>query len=114
MMPQRSDNIERALRFIEENLDKPITLEKVSRASGMSKSHFARTFKKTEGNTFKKCLNQKRINRAKILLKTQTMNITEVCFAVGFNDLSYFDRVFRRLKGMSPSAYQKKFLMGRQ
>ena len=103
-------SIERALRFIEENLEKPITLEEVARESGMSKSHFARTFKFIAGVSFKKYFNQKRIEKAKIFLRSQEMNITEVCFSVGFNDLSYFDRVFRRLEGMPPSEYKKIFV----
>jgi len=104
-------SIERALQFIENNLEKTITLEEVARESGMSRSHFTRIFKKITGKSFKKYLNQKRIKRAKYLLKGQEMNITEVCFTVGFNDLSYFDRVFRRLEGMPPSAYKKNFLI---
>ncbi len=105
-------NIEKALRLIEQNLDKSLTLAEVSRESGMSKYHFSRTFKAVTGNTFKTYHNQRRIEAAKTLLRNQETRVTDACYEVGFKDISYFNRVFRRVEGMSPSAYQKKFQRG--
>jgi AraC-like DNA-binding protein len=102
--------IAKALRFIEENLDQDISLNQISEESGMSRYHFARTFKSVTGSSFKTYHNRKRIEIAKKLLETRSMRITDVCFEVGFNDLSYFNRVFRRFVGMSPLTYQKQFL----
>ena len=102
-------NIIRALHFINKNFHKPLSLEEVSRESGMSMYHFARTFKVVTGITFKTYHNKKRIKAAKDLLKDQEMRVTDVCYSLGFNDLSYFDRVFQKFEGISPSAYQKKF-----
>ncbi len=101
-------NIERAKRFIEKNLEKPLSLEEVSRESGMSRYHFARMFKAYTGMTFKTYHNEMRIEAAKALLQNGENRISEVCYAVGYNDLSYFNRVFRRYVGMSPSSYQKQ------
>ena len=100
-------NIERAMRFIEENLDKPLTLAEVSKESGMSKYHFARVFKAVTGKTFKTYHNKSRIEAAKNLLRNKGTRVTEVCYEVGYNDLSYFDRSFRHFEGMNPSSYQK-------
>jgi len=66
------------------------------------------------GKSFKKYLNERRIKMAEALLRDEEMNVTEVCFAVGFNDLSYFDRVFRQAKGMTPSSYRKHLLLKKQ
>ena len=107
---QKSINIERALHFIEKKLEEPLTLEEVARESGVSKYYFSRIFKASTGRSFKEYLTQKRIDRAKSLLTNEDLNITEVCFLVGFNDLAYFDRVFRRKEGMTPSSYRKQFL----
>lgn len=103
----QSRNIEKAERYIIKNLDKPLSLGEVSREIGMSKYHFARTFKAVTGKTFKTYHNQLRIERAKGLLQNNDLRITEVCYEVGFNDISYFDRMFHRLERISPSAYKK-------
>ena len=102
-------NIDKALKFIDENLDRPLTLSEVSNVCGMSKYHFSRVFKTVTGQTFKEHHNQRRIEEAKKLLRKDTMRITEICYEIGFNDLSYFDRLFHRATGMSPSCYRDRF-----
>jgi len=101
-------NIKRALQFIDKNFHRPLSLEEVSRESGMSKYHFARTFKAVTGITFKTYHNKKRIEAAKDLLKDNEMQITNVCYSLGFNDTSYFNRVFRKYEGVTPSLYKKR------
>jgi AraC-like DNA-binding protein len=100
-------NIKKALQFIDKNFHHPLSLEQVARESGMSKYHFARTFKAVTGMTFKTYHNKKRIEVAKELLKDNEMRITDVCYSLGFNDASYFNRVFRKYGGSSPSSYKK-------
>ncbi len=100
-------NIIRALHFINKNFHRPLSLEEVSRESGMSMYHFARTFKAVTGITFKTYHNKKRIEAAKDLLKDHEMHITDVCYSLGFNDASYFNRVFRKYEGTTPSSYKK-------
>ena len=107
-----SRNIGTAIHFIHENLEKPLTLKQVSRESGMSKYHFARIFKSVTGESFKTYHNHKRIEKAKDLLMRPANNITDVCYATGFNDLSYFNRVFRKFEGMNPSLYKRKINKG--
>lgn len=102
-------SIEKAKQFIEQNLGQPLNLEDVSRQGGLSKYHFARKFKSATGLTFKNYLNGMRIERAKHLLEHRGMNVTDVFLAVGFNDHSYFNKVFRRFEGKCPSHYQRQF-----
>ena len=108
LVKQKSTHIEKALRFIEKNMEKSLTLTEIAKESGMSKYYFSRTFKVSIGRSFKQYLTEKRIDRAKSLLANKDLNITEVCFLVGFNDLAYFDRVFRQKEGVTPSAFRKQ------
>lgn len=108
LLPHHRRSMEAAVAFIDENLTKPLTLEDVSSACGMSKFHFTRIFKAHTGLTFKKHLNRRRIDRAKEILSSEQAGITEACYEAGFNDLSYFDRVFLRLEGMTPSQFRHK------
>jgi len=112
--PKAPQGIRKSLLYIEKNYMEPLTLDEVARKSGMSKYHFSRVFKAETGRSFSGYLNQKRIEAAKILMEYHDMNITEACFAVGFNDLSYFSRVFRKLEGVTPSSYRKGLRIDRR
>lgn len=103
-----SRNIVKAMHFIHENMDKPLTLKQVSKESGMSMYHFARIFKSATSESFKTYHNHQRIEMAKGLLMIPENSITDVCYATGFNDLSYFNRVFRKFEGVNPSSYKRK------
>ena len=103
-------NIKKALLFIDNNFNRPIPLDEISIESGMSKYHFARTFKAVTGNTFKTYHNKKRIEVAKKLLKNDEMSITDVCYSLGFTDASYFNRVFRKHEETTPSLYRNSVI----
>lgn len=94
--------LHKALQYIHLNYSQPITLEMVAKETAMSKFHFSRLFKQHMGLSFKQYLNRQRVEAAKSLIVNQGCNITEASFAVGFNDASYFSRVFRELEGRSP------------
>ncbi len=98
-------NVEKSILYMEQNYTQPITLEDVAKANGMSKYHFSRVFKSETSLTFSEYLNKRRIEAAKALMSEQRMNVSEASFAVGFNDVSYFSRIFRKLTGMAPSSY---------
>ena len=72
---------------------------------------FCRYFKKQTNMTFTEFVNQYRIERAKNLLM-QNNNVSEVCFAVGLESLSYFNRIFRAIVGVNPSDFRKKWNQG--
>jgi AraC-like DNA-binding protein len=96
-----------AIGFVEENLAEKISLGEVARLCGLGRYQFSRAFKQGEGTTFREFLIQRRINRAMHLFDDPKASVTDVAFAVGFNDLSYFARVFRRFTGVSPSFYRQ-------
>ena len=104
-------NIAKAINFIDTNCIMPLSLGEVARESGMSKFYFARTFKLVTGQTFKNYHNHKRIEKAKKMFLQQKRSITDVCFSIGFNDVSYFNRTFKKIEGISPSCFKKRLIM---
>ncbi len=80
---------------------------------GMNKSTFSRHFKKMTGNNFVDCVRKLRIARACTLLESDSLGITEICFECGFQNISNFNRNFRREKGMTPREYRSCIRMRR-
>jgi two-component system, response regulator YesN len=99
-------NIRRALIYIAEHFTEPITLADVARAAQLSRFHFCRLFHHETAVPFHDYLQELRITRAKALLADRYLRVTEIAYAVGFNDLSHFDRTFRKVVGCSPTAYR--------
>lgn len=100
-------SIRKALSFMRENFADPITLADVARAACLSRFHFCRLFHHETGIAFHEYLHDLRVTKAKALLSDRGLRISEVAFTVGFNDLSHFDRTFRRLVGRSPTQYRR-------
>jgi len=96
--------------FITTNLSENITLVDAARVANMNKSAFCRYFKKETGQTFINFLTELRITAAKNLLSDNTFSISQICFEVGFNNLSNFNRQFKRHTGKSPSDYLRHFI----
>jgi len=93
--------------FIDEHYTRKINLEEVASLCNLSKPAFCRYFKKNTGNTFIAFLNEYRISQAKRLLIIG-MNVSETCFACGFESLSYFNRTFKNITQENPSIFKKK------
>ena len=89
------------------NVRRNITLDEISTHVGMNKSAFCSFFKRMTGMTFVEYLNEYSIEMACRLIKEGEMSITEICYQTGFNDVPYFSRLFKRIKGVSPSRYSK-------
>lgn len=94
-------------RFIEENYKGKIAIADAAASVHLSLAAFCRYFKKVTGMTFTDFVNQYRINQSKKLLLQQE-SVTDACFNSGFDNLSYFNRVFRKMAGENPSAFRKK------
>ena len=93
--------------FIETNFQRPISLEVIAQKTNLSKAAFCRYFKKMTQLTFTEFLNQYRIEQAKRLLKSNK-NVTETCYECGFESLSYFNRIFKKVVGENPIQFKKK------
>ncbi|WP_253735880.1 helix-turn-helix transcriptional regulator [Paenibacillus sp. FJAT-26967] len=95
-----------SLAFIDENLcENDLNLEKVASTIFVSRCHYSRMFQKYVGTGFKEYVMNKRIQKAKLLLQ-KGEPVTDVCFSVGYNDLTHFGRVFKRKVGVNPSVYR--------
>ncbi|HEY4351798.1 MAG TPA: AraC family transcriptional regulator [Paraburkholderia sp.] len=102
--------INHVLSFIDKNLSQELRESELAELAGQSVSAFSRYFRRHTGVPFVQYVNRLRINFACQLLMSGELNITDICYRVGFNNLSNFNRQFLLLKEMSPSrwrAYQQ-------
>jgi len=97
-----------AINYIDANYDKPITLTDIAGASHLSMSRLAHLFKEQMGITLVDYITSVRIERARYLLLATNQSCTEICFEVGYNNQSYFTRVFRELVGMPPRRFRER------
>lgn len=93
-------------RFIDTNFSKEIFLEDAANYAHVSPSYLSRIFSKEVGMPFKKYLVSVKLGHAKKLLLTTTKSINEIAFDVGYQDTSYFCRIFRQEEGLSPNEYR--------
>lgn len=100
--------ITKAKQFIETHQAEEISLSDVAKAVNTSTFYFCKMFKKATGLNFTDYLSRIRVEKAKNLLLNPNMRISEVAFAAGFQSLSHFNRVFRRIAGESPTRYREK------
>ena len=102
-------NIDSIIEYISSHYYENITLSDLARKVAMSKQHFIRVFTEKYQTTPIKYLNMFRVITAQRLLESNTMNVTEVFKACGFNSSAHFSRVFKEITGITPKAYQLKF-----
>jgi len=95
--------------YIAHHLQDDLTVDDLSEQACMSKPHFFRCFKSTFGITPVEYINARRIELARELLATTDRSLTDICYQIGFNNTSYFSRLFKRYEDLSPSAYRKKY-----
>lgn len=86
----------------------PLDLDQMAAEAGFSKFHFARAFKDAFGETPANYLTRRRVERAKDLLRSANLTVTEVCMLVGFSSLGSFSSRFTELVGMPPSRFQPR------
>jgi len=98
--------VQRAVGVIQQRYWEQISLSALARQVGMSKHRLSHRFREVLGITFRDYLLRVRLERAKRLLATGGLSITEVAQDVGFGDLPRFDKVFKRHTGVSPSVYR--------
>jgi len=103
------DTVIEARHFIEDNFDKELNLELLSKSLFTSKFHMLRLFKRYYGVTPKQYLIGKRIECAKRYLSTG-MTVSDTCFNIGFNSPCSFSTLFRSRIGVSPIEFQKEQL----
>lgn len=106
---KQQERMHRIHQFVEANFQKTIDTQQIANEVNLSLSAFCRYFKKTTKLTYTDFVNQYRVQYAKKLL-IQDKNVTETCFESGFESLSYFNRIFKKWTGESPSIFRKQRL----
>lgn len=101
-------HLRRARDLMDRRYAEPLDLDALAAEAGFSRFHFARSFRTAFGETPHAYLTRRRIERAKVLLRSANLTVTEVCLLVGFSSLGSFSSRFSALVGMSPSAYRRR------
>jgi AraC-like DNA-binding protein/ligand-binding sensor protein len=100
--------ITRAKQFIVEHQTEELSLEQVAKSVHTSKFYFCKMFRKATGINFTDYLSRVRTERAKNLLLNPNLRISEIAYEVGFQSLTHFNRVFKRILGQSPTDYRNQ------
>ncbi|WP_163711255.1 AraC family transcriptional regulator [Mangrovibacterium lignilyticum] len=103
-----SGKLQEVHRFMLTHYQEKITLNDAAKYVGMNSSSFCSFFKREKGISFFTALNEYRIKCSCIMLRETDMSIAEICTAVGFNDIPYFNRTFKRIKGETPQSYRSR------
>jgi len=98
--------ITRARNFIDQHFGEDLSLAQVAQAAGMCTFYFCKQFKKATGCSFTEYLNRIRIEHAREALLKPQARVSEVAYEVGFQSLTHFNRVFKKLAGESPTSYR--------
>lgn len=103
------ERLQPSFDYVLEHFDEEIKAADMAALCNMSYSYFSRTFNQQMGMNFNEYINYIRITEAEKLLISTTMNITEIANAVGFNTTSYFIKLFKTYKSISPKQFQKEY-----
>jgi AraC-like DNA-binding protein/mannose-6-phosphate isomerase-like protein (cupin superfamily) len=101
------DYINKTIEYINEHFAEKINLNELCRMSMMSHTYFSYIFKQITGKTYIHYINELRMKNALDLFKNNEMSISDICFASGFNNSTYFNKVFKRYTGFSPGKYKQ-------
>lgn len=104
-----SRRIEKTLEYMNKNFDKQVSLAEVAKIANMSDVSFSRFFKQRTGNTFVDNQTQIRLGHASRLLIDTTQSVAEIAYKCGFNNISNFNRIFKKKKSCTPKEFRESF-----
>jgi AraC-like DNA-binding protein len=104
-----SRRIEKAFEYIKNNYEKEISLEEIAKIVNMSVVSFSRFIKKSTGKTFIDSFNDIRLGHASRLLMDTRLSIAEVSYKCGYNNLSYFNRIFKKKHSYTPKEFRDNY-----
>ncbi len=103
---KNSEVIRKAMKYISDHFPEPLTLEEVAGFVHLNPSYFSSMFKQSCGSSFKEYLNMVRIEESKRLLANTDYSLINIAIATGFEDQSYFSKVFKKHTGITPKQYR--------
>ena len=98
--------------FIMAHFRQPIKLQEVAQIANLTPPSFCRFFRSRTRKTFSTFLNEVRVGYACKLMSEEHLNISDICFQSGFNNLSNFNRQFKKIINKSPLKYRKEYFEG--
>jgi YesN/AraC family two-component response regulator len=104
---KHADVMQKALKYINARYAEEITLDEVAGSVFLSPTYFSKLFSEEMGCRFTAYLNKVRIEKSKLLLKGTDIPLVDVAGLVGYEDQSYFTKVFKRVTGLSPGKYRE-------
>ncbi len=104
-----SRRVEKVMEYMNQNFDKTVTLAEVSKLALMTEVAFSRFFKARTGQTYIDMLNEIRLGHASRMLIETTNNITEIAYKCGFNNMSNFNRIFKKRKNCTPKEFRETY-----
>jgi YesN/AraC family two-component response regulator len=102
--------IRKAINYINTNHSEALSLEEVANHIHLNASYFSTLFKKETGTSFSSFLNKVRIEHSKLLLANTDQSILDIAIGVGFENQSYYCKVFKKFSGVSPKQYRSTYL----
>lgn len=110
----RSRRVERVFDYLLNNYAKNVTLEDAANLANMPAASFSRFFKKMTGKTFIESLNEIRLGHASRMLADTNLNISNIAYKCGFNNISNFNRTFKRKKSCIPKEFRETYTSGKR
>lgn len=104
-----SRRIEKALSYIDQRFDQPVILADVAKLTNMSETAFSRFFKTHTGKSFVDVLIEKRLGHVTRMLIESNMPVADIAERCGFNNMSNFNRIFKKKKGFTPKEFREKY-----
>src|SRR4030095_8018951 len=101
--------IEKIMQYINNNFDRNITLNDAAKIAGMTEVALSRFFKVRTGKTFIETLNDARLGNASRMLIDTTQSVSEVAYKCGFNNMSNFNRIFKKKKTCTPKEFREAY-----
>ena len=108
-----NDTVARVLSWLSENFHENVTLEMLSKETGLSTFRIAHLIKEVTGKTVLQHVHQLRVQEAQRLLEQSDLNCTDIAYETGFGDQSYFIKQFRRQMGITPARYRRLYHSGK-
>jgi AraC-like DNA-binding protein len=100
--------LRKAERYILENYTRKLSLQEVADKSGLSAPYFSTVFKEEMGENLSSYLNRLRVDRAAVLLADTDLSLSDIAGSCGFEDQSWFSKIYKNYTGMSPGKYREQ------
>lgn len=105
----RDERLVKVLSYIHNHINKNLNIDELAEQTCLSKDHFIRLFKHEIKTTPLQYINQKKIEKAQLTLVTSDTSVKDIALNLGFEDYSYFNRLFKKLVGTTPQEYRHSY-----